>query len=84
MSRTCQRCLKKMLPPKPGMYKYAMEWRFAKKSAELIVEMQRIETIKETAAITHITCTAPEVNGFSDRIRSMLKIPKDAEHPLLI
>lgn len=83
MAWTCVRCEKKIYEPREGSIRFALEWKYKKTSSDLTIDIKRLDKIKEKSVITHIRCDNPEVEGFKDRMREKLRMPKNKDHPLL-
>lgn len=79
----CVKCQKRIFEPREGSVRFAMEWKYKKKTNDLIAEVAKLDKIREEAVVTHLHCPYPEVDGFTMRMRTLLRIPIDADHPLL-
>lgn len=84
MSWRCVRCQKKVYRPRKNAFKYLFVWRYKKKTAELTMDMKKIQDVKQYAVVTHLHCEHPEVEGFAERMKRKLDMPAESEHPLLI
>lgn len=83
MAWICPRCEKRIYAPRGTTISFALQWKYIKKSGELLVDIKNLKDIKDEAVITHMHCPSEEKPGFKMRIKAMLGIPEQREHPLL-
>ena len=82
MAWTCLRCLKQIKQHTKTL-RYVLEYRYIRSRGELFVEMRKLGDIGPSSVVAHNHCTAPEIEGFEQRMRQALKVPRNADHPLL-
>lgn len=83
MAWICPRCEKRIYAPRGETISFALHWKYTKKTGELLVDVKNLKDIKEDAVITHMHCPCEEKPGFKTRIKAMLEMPEQREHPLL-
>ena len=82
MAWKCIRCEKRIFAPREGSHTFALEWRFSPTKKELALNLIKLHDLDAGAAVTHVQCM--EIDGFVDRMKKKLKIPKNVTHPLLV
>ncbi len=84
MAWTCVRCDKKIFTPRPdNEFSFAVKWRYDRNAKELFADLKNLKELKETSVVTHLLCRHPSVDGFGERMKKALKMPKTSSHPLL-
>jgi hypothetical protein len=84
MAWRCCKCDKNVFAPRKNSLTFVLEWKYVKKLNQLTADVRMTSQLKDSSVITHLTCDGendPEL--FKQRMRAALKVPNDAEHPLL-
>lgn len=86
MAWVCVRCSRKIYAPRIDVIrpKFGIRWKYVKKRNELTCDVKNLESVKEGHVITHLHCIDGEIPGFKGRMREVLGIPENRDHPLLI
>ena len=83
MAWVCLRCQRKIFAPREEAVRYAFQWKYVKKTGELLMDLKNLTAIKNGAIVTHLHCPAEEKPGFKERMKDVLKMPAQREHPLI-
>lgn len=83
MAWVCVRCEKRIFEPREDAIRFAFRWKYIKKHGELSVDLKNLRKLSEKAIVTHLECPKQESDGFKDRMRTKLRMPANADHPLL-
>ena len=84
MAWVCIRCQRKIYAPQLKAHRYAMKWRYVKKTEELTIDMANLHKIRDRSTLTHLYCDVPEIDGFKVRMRRALGMSSDRDHPLFL
>ncbi len=83
MAWRCLRCEKNIFAPRDDAYAFGMRWTYNRKYQDLAVDIVNLHDMPEHAAVSHLLCKSPATDGFKERVRKILKMPKDSNHPML-
>lgn len=83
MAWRCVRCTKNIFAPRADSFGYALKWTYNRNTRDLSADIKNLHDVKENAVLTHVICKAAPVDGFADRMRKALRIPKTTIHPIL-
>ena len=84
MAWKCMRCGKRIFKPRDKAIKHAMEWRYVNSRRSLTTALRNLQDLKEDAVITHAVCILEEQEGFDERMKSALEMPKNSMNALLL
>jgi len=83
MAWTCSKCERRIFEPRVAAIRYVFQWKYIKRHEDLTVDLKNLNEVNGDAVITHLHCPAPEVPGFKARMKALLKMPPQRDHPLL-